>query len=411
MALVKARHALTAGELTSYGGDAQIVATRGEIERVIAELNGLEAWLRGQVELQDFAVEPLLRVRLAIELPPILEKLGRIRDACGHAADSYFGRETEISRELREGPELPIAQLASGIAGVGSMLGVFGETKVSANLVGVESSIAAPTSIGTLADRLTKIGEMGGQPKGADNRAEKGADSAWLRIEKFREPASPVSAANGLIAVSEARYVVYIPGTQAWGPKPKSNPFDLTSNLSAISKTGFAGSERAVEAAMKQAGIGPDSKVLLVGHSQGGLVAANISTRYAGSSVVTFGAPLGLLAGELSAPTLAVEHRADPVPQLDGRPNPMTAKWVTVRQDFSASNPLEQHEMSGYRQTSFDLDARQVTGEAQAAGSLTAVSQAGGSEDSGLDRMRQELAGFAGKSSGQAYYFELERVP
>lgn len=402
MALVKARHALTAGELTSYGGDAQIVATRGEIERVIAELNGLEAWLRGQVELQDFAVEPLLRVRLAIELPPILEKLGRIRDACGHAADSYFGGETEISRELREGPELPIAQLATGIAGVGSWLGVFGETKVSANLVGVESSIAAPTSIGTLADRLTKIGEMVGQPKGAD----KGADAAWLRIEKFREPASPVSAANGLIAVSEARYVVYIPGTQAWGPKPKSNPFDLTSNLSAISKTGFAGSERAVEAAMKQAGIGPDSKVLLVGHSQGGLVAANISTRYAGSRVVTFGAPLGLLAGELSAPTLAVEHRADPVPQLDGRPNPMTAKWVTVRQDFSASNPLQQHEMSGYRQTAFDLDARQVTGEAQAAGS-----QAGASDDSGLDRMRQELAGFAGKSSGQAYYFELERVP
>jgi len=64
-----------------------------------------------------------------------------------------------------------------------------------------------------------------------------------------------VSAAEGLISVHEARYVVYIPGTQEWGPKPGTNPFDLTSNLGAISKTGFAGSERAVALAMQQAGI------------------------------------------------------------------------------------------------------------------------------------------------------------
>jgi pimeloyl-ACP methyl ester carboxylesterase len=220
---------------------------------------------------------------------------------------------------------------------------------------------------------------------------QKGGDSAWLRIEKFREPASPVSAANGSVAVSEARYVVYIAGTQSWGLKPGVNPFDLTSNLSAISKIGFAGSERAVEAAMRQAGIGPDSRVLLVGHSQGGLIAANISTRYAGSKVVTFGAPLGLLAGELVAPTLAVEHRADPVPQLDGRPNPMSTHWVTVRQDFAAADLLAQHEMTGYQQTAFEIDSQPA--------------------NAGLDKMRHELAGFAGKNAGQAYYFELARVP
>jgi pimeloyl-ACP methyl ester carboxylesterase len=194
-----------------------------------------------------------------------------------------------------------------------------------------------------------------------------------------------------LITVSEARYVVYIPGTQSWGLKPGVNPFDLTSNLSAISKIGFAGSERAVEAAMRQAGIGPDSRVLLVGHSQGGLIAANISTRYAGSKVVTFGAPLGLLAGELVAPTLAVEHRADPVPQLDGRPNPMSTHWVTVRQDFAAADLLAQHEMTGYQQTAFEIDSQPA--------------------NAGLDKMRHELAGFAGKNAGQAYYFELARVP
>ena len=376
-----ARHATNPGQLVSYGGDAQIVATRGEIDRVIAELNGLEAWLRGQVELQDFAIEPGIRLRLAIELPSILEKLSRIRDACGHAADSYFGVETEISRELRERPELPIAGLASGIAAAGATVGLLGETNVSANLVGVEASIGAPNSIETLADRLIKTSELASGPEDSN--------TGWLRIEKFREPASPVSAAQGLISVAEARYVVYIPGTQSWAPKPGTNPFDLTSNLSAISKTGFAGSEKAVAAAMKQAGIGPDSKVLLVGHSQGGLVAANISTRFAGSKVLTFGAPLGLLAKDLEAPTLAVEHPADPVPKLDGRPNPLKANWVTVRQKFEAANPLAQHQMAGYRQTAFEIDA--------------------GSADQGLEKMRRELAGFAGKNIGQAFYFELKR--
>ena len=383
MSLLKARHVLSSGQLSSYGGDRQIVATRGEIDRVIAELNGIEAWLRSQIELQDFAVDPVKRVRLAIELPPILEKLGRIRDSCGHAADSYFGAETEISRELREGPEFPIAELATGIASLGSVLGVLGETKVSTNLVGVESLIAPPTSIGTLADRLTKVGEMVG--------SDPGGESAWLRIEKFREPASPVNTATGLVTVPEARWVVYLPGTQSWGPKPDKNPFDLTSNLSAISKTGFAGSERAVEAAMQQAGIGSDSKVLLVGHSQGGLIAANISTRFAGSKVLTFGSPLGLLDGKLSAPTLAIEHKADLVPALDGKPNPLTEKWVTVRQDFAGETPLAQHEMIGYRQTAYAVDAEPA--------------------NAGLEKMRNELAGFAGKTSGQAYYFELARVP
>ena len=388
---VKARHAMSSGQITSYGGDAQIVATRGEIDRVIAELNGLEAWLRAQIELQDFAIYPVLRVRLALELPTILEKLTRIRDACGHAADSYFGAETEISRELREGAQLPVAQLAAGITAAGGLVGILQETKVSANLVGVASSIEPPGSIGALAGRL--MGEYSGGLAGS------AANSAWLRIEKFREPASPVETAAGSIRVAEARYVVYIPGTQSWGPKSATNPFDLTSNLSAISKTGFAGSERAVLSAMQQAGIGPDARVLLVGHSQGGMIAANISTRFAGSKVLSFGAPLGQLAGELTAPTLAVEHARDPVPRLDARSNPLAANWVTVRHEFSGNNLLEQHEMAGYRQTAQSIDAQQA--------------------NPGLAKLRSEISEFArgpsgrgdSSSGGQVYFFELKREP
>lgn len=366
------------GDLSSYGGDAKVVATRDEIERVIAELNGLEVWLRSQIELEDFAVDPLLRLRLALELPPILERLGHIRDACGRAADSYFGAEAQISRELREQNPLPIGQLAGGIAAAASTLGLLGETSVSANLAGFKNGVLPPTSIGALASRL--ISDAGPGPDGK---------SAWIRIEKYREPASPVKAAQAPDQVFGARYVVYIPGTQSWGAKPGSNPFDLTSNLSAISKTGSAGSERAVALAMKQAGIGPNDKVLLVGHSQGGMVAANISTRFAGSQVLTFGAPLGQLADKLTAPTLSVEHNRDPVPKLDSRPNPLATNWVTVRQEIEGLDPVTQHEMAGYQTTAKAID--------------------GFSAEPALAKLREEISGFAGSEAGQAYFFELQR--
>jgi len=371
---------MTDSDLHSYGGDAKILATRGEIDRVMAELDALEAWLRSQIELPDFGTDTVLRVRLALELPPILEKLTQIRDACGRAADSYFGAEAEISRELREGRELPVAQLASGLASVAAGVGFLAETKVSANLVGVSNAIKPPTSIGSLAERL-----ISGSGSGLDG------ESAWLRIEKFREPASPVKTAAGQTTVPEARYIVYIPGTQSWAARPGTNPFDLTSNLSAISKTGFAGSERAVGLAMTQAGIGPDTKVLLVGHSQGGMVAANISTRFAGSKVLTFGSPLGQLSDKLVAPTISVEHERDPVPKLDSRPNPLAKDWVTVRHELKGADPVAQHEMAGYLETAQAIDAKQA--------------------DEGLTRIRKQIADFAGANAGQAYFFELRREP
>ena len=46
-------------DITSYGGDATVVATRAEIDRVMAELGGIAGWLRGQVDLEDFLVETI----------------------------------------------------------------------------------------------------------------------------------------------------------------------------------------------------------------------------------------------------------------------------------------------------------------------------------------------------------------
>ena len=374
---MSARH--LSNDITSYGGDATIVATRAEIDRVMAELGGIAGWLRSQVDLEDFLVETIPRIRLALELPPILEKLEHIRNACATAADSYFGQEAEISRELRENLELPIKNIATGFAGGAAAFGLLTETPVTASFVSIENYVEPPKSIAELSRRLDGVGDIA---------------KGWIRIEKFNEPASPVNAATGQPRVQQARYVVYIPGTQAWGPKTGSNPFDLTSDLSAIARPGFAGSEKALSMALQKAGIGADSKVLFVGHSQGGLVAANISTRFAGSKVLTFGSPIGQLGSQIKAETMAIEHVGDLVPALDGKPNPALGNLVTVRQEIKADGPVGQHEMAGYRKTAEAIDGAAASSQ----------------PNSGFARLRQEISEFAGDTQGQALYFELERV-
>jgi hypothetical protein len=120
------------------------------------------------------------------------------------------------------------------------------------------------------------------------------------------------------------------------------------------------------------------------------MVAANISTRFAGSQVLTFGSPLGQLSGELVSPTLSVEHARDPVPKLDSRPNPPARDWVTVRQELAGVDPIAQHAMAGYVGTALELDAQT-------------------DPEPGLERIRKLISRFAGQTPGQAYFFELKR--
>ena len=346
--------------LSSYGGDAQVVASRAEIDRVVGELDATDRWLCEQIELQNFLDDPERRLRLSLELPPIIDRLRLVRQACLAAADSYFAGELHISAELREQPGLDIQKIATGFAGLGSLVGALTENKVTAQLQAQIIGIAPPNSIHELGLRLAETGQV--------------ADG-WIRIEKFG-----------------ARFVVYIPGTQDWSPFTGKNPLDLTSDLSAISKTGFAGSERGVALAMKQAGITEASEVLFVGHSQGGIVAANLATRFANSKVLTFGAPLGQVANRLKVETLSIEHEGDLVPEIDLKPNPLTTNWVTVTDSIDSANPITQHEMRGYLQSSSELDKAPETDKNHA-----------------MVKFKNEISGFAGEQAGAGQWFKLTR--
>ena len=137
-------------------------------------------------------------------------------------------------------------------------------------------------------------------------------------------------------------WVVVVPGTQAWSPNPGANPFDLTTDVRGVTggtTLAAAGVAAALEVARSRAG--PRSTavdpVVLVGHSQGGILAAALAsdpgfTRWNRvSHVVTSGSPIALLPVPPTTRVLSVELGDDPVPRLDLTPNPDRSSWVTLR--------------------------------------------------------------------------------
>lgn len=166
-----------------------------------------------------------------------------------------------------------------------------------------------------------------------------------------RRSAAPraVTEGAGTLAIEKIVYpdgtrawIVEIPGTQDWTPNGGQNPFDITANLLLVGNEP-QGLSPVVLDAMRSSGIPADEPVMLVGHSQGGLVALDLITdpavmeRYDVRSVVTVGSPVGLNDPPDSVAILSLEHEEDIVWALDGTLNPDTPSWVTVRRELRAS--------------------------------------------------------------------------
>ena len=147
-------------------------------------------------------------------------------------------------------------------------------------------------------------------------------------------------------------WIVQIGGTQVWDPRAGENPFDLTSDvrsMAAESTLLAAGVQQALAAAQSRAASSSTGSrdvaaepVLLSGHSLGGIVAAGLASSaqfrsaHRVTHVVTLGSPVGRVPVPPEVGVLSVEHRQDPVPRLEGRPNPDRSGWVTVSRDLEA---------------------------------------------------------------------------
>lgn len=277
---------------------------------------------------------PISVVTLLSRVGPILARLHHLVQACSQAVFGYATTEGQLLGELRDFRITPTEVAAGSLVATG----LLASGPVWAKSVGGSQSVLAPTSLTDLGSRLRQLSD----------RFE-----PLVRVEKYSSP-------------DGNRVIVYIPGTQNLG-LINGNPFDMRSNLRLVAGQASA-SSRATDMAIRKAGVGPGDRVMLVGFSQGGLIAAELGKQskagllsYSVDQVVTFGAPVGANAARALPNTLSVENKADIVPHLDAISNPKSANWQTL-EGTVAIDPIRNHSMEAYQQI---LAQNQPLGEKQ----------------------------------------------
>ena len=159
------------------------------------------------------------------------------------------------------------------------------------------------TGVTTSADTIEHIVDM----HGGD------ADNGEIVIEEH--------VTTGEDGTMTRSWTVDIRGTQSFAIG-QSGPQDMTTNLQGVA--GMASDQlNAIMEAMDAAGISPEEAVEFAGHSQGGIMAAQLAAdpavraRYNVVSVVTAGSPTATVAPS-DVPVLSYENSGDIVPGLDG---------------------------------------------------------------------------------------------
>lgn len=158
--------------------------------------------------------------------------------------------------------------------------------------------------------------------------------------------------------------IVDIPGTKSWSMRPTHDITSMSTNVRAIrgESTSY---QLGIQEAMRRAGVRPGDDVMLVGHSEGGMIAANIardayrSGEFHVTHVITAGAPLGAIAADVprEVRVLALENRNDCVPATDGVRNPDRVNVTTVTVDHQHHDIVANHELrDSYLAGAADVD-------------------------------------------------------
>lgn len=179
----------------------------------------------------------------------------------------------------------------------------------------------------------------------------------------------PDSPANGTIEVQtvagpgQVRHVVYLPGTDDFNAPwdQDGDVRDLETDLDLMAGRPDAYQEGILEA-LRQAGVGTDEPVLLVGHSLGGMAAVALLAGHRGyhvTDVVTAGSPTAQVHGfPAGSHVLSLEQQGDIVPELDGGPNPDSVEQTTVVFDADPGDGvLAHHSYAAYEAGAGLVDA------------------------------------------------------
>lgn len=306
--------------------------------------------------------------------PVLVAVLRAVVSSADDAAAAALGLPLALSLSLGDdGAEMMgVAETAAAVLVAARAGGALRETPVRADRVRTGSRSPPPAGVADLANRIPPTGR---------------AKAPQVRIERYGAPGKPA-------------WVVYAGGTAAWATETGTEPWDLTSNIAAVAEQ-ESGSYRGVVMAMREAGIQPTDPVIGVGHSQGGLVMAQVAASGDFNTVglATFGAPAGQVPIADGVPVIAVEHADDLVPALGGAKRDMTGdgnehlvvrREVFADRDPPAGKALPAHGMDVYEDTAHMIDA---------------------SPEPRLAQFRSRLAETLGTEPGEAELWRVSRVP
>lgn len=249
---------------------------------------------------------------------------------------------------------------AGGIVGLPP--GVMAALLAAAGFTGVQGGaavvIGAARPFGMLRETavgVTRVSSfpVSAAPQGVEGRLARVPEGDQVRIERYDAPGRP------------SRYVVYVGPTETFSPMVTTEPWDLSSNVGGVAGLD-AGSLRATELAMRDAGIGSGDRVQFVGFSQGGLVATMLasSPEWNAAGLTTFGAPAGNITLPDGLAGMAVRNTDDFVPALAG-PQFDHHLLQVERQAFAPGSPIRTdqaapgHQRDAYVATASVIDTAQ----------------------------------------------------
>lgn len=170
------------------------------------------------------------------------------------------------------------------------------------------------------------------------------SDEIMAHADRHGDPLDdlPCAVRVAVLPGSPRRMVIILPGTQTFSTRPVRNPYAMSQNIHLLAN-GSASNSRAVQnvvwQARRRAGWSDRDalSIMVFGHSQGGIIAAELARQMVFSTVnhvthvVTTGAPIAGRPFPAATSFLAVEHLEDVIPKLDLTDNPAQPNVVTVK--------------------------------------------------------------------------------
>ena len=218
-------------------------------------------------------------------------------------------------------PSTQVNRAAGLLSGISAPIvnGIQGNTLT---LTKVESNTPVVPASQTVAQALEGLRRLAEERLGTID-LNSGLSYGTVAIQRYRR-------ADGTNA-----WLVSIPGTDGRSDSPFGWPQNLELMSNNPQQRMQADSARMVAAAMDSAGIARDEPVAIIGHSQGGIVAAviasDMSARYNVQHVVTAGSPIANHPVNGRTWVTGIEMDDELVAALDGSPNPHAERWLTIR--------------------------------------------------------------------------------